>query len=229
MNGPAPSLTLPEELLLLALDPVRGKPRCRNRNLEYGIAGAALAELELRGHIRAEGGRVHVVGPLCASDPLLAVLLRTLPAADERRFFSGTSAKGWVRKNAGQAGGLYLDALVGRGVLRRESRRFIGLFPYHRHPAADGDFTARVRQRFPAALAAAPTDLRDRLLVALAAAVELPAALNTGDRPARAAMRSLTKEIWQADAVRRNVAQDKSSAGGGGGGGGGSGGDGGGE
>lgn len=47
MTPAHPGLTLPEELLLLALDPQRGKPYCRNRFLEYGMAGAVLAELEL--------------------------------------------------------------------------------------------------------------------------------------------------------------------------------------
>ncbi|WTE38644.1 GPP34 family phosphoprotein [Streptomyces sp. NBC_01618] len=33
------------------MDPQRGKPYCRNRFLEYGVAGAVLAELEFRGRI----------------------------------------------------------------------------------------------------------------------------------------------------------------------------------
>ncbi|RPK52926.1 GPP34 family phosphoprotein [Streptomyces sp. ADI93-02] len=121
MSGAA--LTLPEELLLLALDPVRGKPYCRGRFLEYGIAGAALAELELQGWIAEERGRVVVVKPLDPPDPLLAVFLRSLPPAGKGRSGSGVPARRWVRRSARQAEGLYLDALVERGVLRRETRR----------------------------------------------------------------------------------------------------------
>ncbi|MFD9503164.1 GPP34 family phosphoprotein [Streptomyces sp. NPDC060035] len=50
--------TLPEELLLLALDPVRGKPLRSGKFLEYGMAGAVPAELELQGRITEERGRV---------------------------------------------------------------------------------------------------------------------------------------------------------------------------
>ncbi|MFJ8850673.1 hypothetical protein [Streptomyces sp. NPDC102437] len=36
MTPPALELTLPEELLLRALDPQRGKPQCSGRSLSYG-------------------------------------------------------------------------------------------------------------------------------------------------------------------------------------------------
>ncbi|NEE43973.1 GPP34 family phosphoprotein, partial [Streptomyces sp. SID8455] len=54
MNTPTPALTLPEELILLTLDPDRGRPTCKARNLAFGTAGAALAELEIQGRIREE-------------------------------------------------------------------------------------------------------------------------------------------------------------------------------
>ncbi|MEV2244680.1 GPP34 family phosphoprotein [Streptomyces sp. NPDC049970] len=133
MTDPAP--TLPEELLLLALDPVRGGPHCRGRSLEYGVAGAALAELELQGRIAEEHGRVVVVNPLDPPDPLLGVFLRSLPPPGKRGSGSRVSAGRWVRQAGRQAEELYLDALVEQGTLLRETRRFIGLFPYRRHPA----------------------------------------------------------------------------------------------
>ncbi|MFC8226910.1 GPP34 family phosphoprotein [Streptomyces sp. NPDC057287] len=217
--------TLPEALLLLALDPVRGKPYCRGRFLEYGIAGAALAELELQGRIAQERGRVTVVNPLDPPDALLAVFLRSLPPPGKSRFGSGTSARGWVRQAGRQAEGLYLDALVERGVLRRETRRLLGLLPYHRHPAGSASPAEEVRQRFEASRADGYPDRRSRLLAGLAAAVELPSVARRGDRRTRAAARALVHEEWPAQAVHRNVRQDKAaragggSAGGGGGGG----------
>lgn len=39
MTPPAPELTLPEELLLLALDPLRGKPYCSGATLEPLVSG----------------------------------------------------------------------------------------------------------------------------------------------------------------------------------------------
>ncbi|MEF9912677.1 GPP34 family phosphoprotein [Streptomyces sp. P5-A9] len=223
MSGAA--LTLPEELLLLALDPVRGKPYCRGRFLEYGIAGAALAELELQGWIAEKRGRVVVVKPLDPPDPLLAVFLRSLPPAGKGRSGSGVPARRWVRRSARQAEGLYLDALVERGVLRRETRRFLGLFPYHRHPAGAASPADEVRQRFEASRAAGRPDPRGRMLAALAAAVELPSVVRQGDRRTRRAARALAREEWPALAVHRNARQDKAAQAGGGDGGGGGGGD----
>ncbi|MFJ4838272.1 GPP34 family phosphoprotein [Streptomyces sp. NPDC088746] len=221
MTGTAP--TLPERLLLLALDPVRGKPYCRGRFLEYGVAGAVLAELELQGRIAEERGRVVVVNPLDPPDPLLAVFLRSLPPPGKSRFGSGIPSRRWVRQSGRRAEGLYLDALVERGVLRRESRRFLGLFPFHRHPAGPASPAEQVRQRFEEARAAGFPDRGDRLLAALAAAVELPSVVKRGDRRTRAAVRSLAREEWPAQAVHRNVRQDKAAAAGGGDGGGGGG------
>ncbi|ROQ82025.1 Golgi phosphoprotein 3 GPP34 [Streptomyces sp. CEV 2-1] len=71
MIPPPPEPTLPEELLLLAPDPRRGRPYCRSRFLEYAMAGAALAELSLQGWITEERGRA------------LAALVS---AADQSRF-----------------------------------------------------------------------------------------------------------------------------------------------
>ncbi|MFF9685306.1 GPP34 family phosphoprotein [Streptomyces sp. NPDC014623] len=223
MNDARP--TLPEELLLLALDPVRGKPYCRGRFLEYGIAGAVLAELELQGRVSEERRRVVVVNPLDPPDPLLAVFLRSLPPPGKGGFGSGAPAGRWVRQAGRRAEGMYLDALVERGVLRRETRRFLGLFPFHRHPAGSAAPVEQVRQRFGAARAAGYPDRRSRLLAALAAAVELPSVVKQGDHRTRVAARALVREEWPAQAVHRNVRQDKAAQAGGGDGGGGGGGD----
>ncbi|MEU0145612.1 GPP34 family phosphoprotein [Streptomyces sp. NPDC006288] len=229
MTDPAP--TLPEELLLLALDPVRGGPHCRGRSLEYGVAGAALAELELQGRIAEEHGRVVVVNPLDPPDPLLGVFLRSLPPPGKRGSGSGVSAGRWVRQAGRQVEELYLDALVEQGTLLRETRRFIGLFPYRRHPAGPGDRAEQVRRRFEASRAAGHPDRRGRLLAALAAAVELPSAVRQGGPRTRGAARALAREEWPAEAVHRNVRQDRAARSGGGasgrggGGGGGGGGD----
>ncbi|MEW1690932.1 GPP34 family phosphoprotein [Streptomyces sp. NPDC091265] len=211
-----PGPTLPEELLLLALDPQRGKPYCRNRFLEYAMAGAALAELELQGRIAEQRGQVQVVNPLEPPDPLLAALMRSLPPPGKSRSGSGVAARRWVRHTARQVEGMYLDALVQRGLLRRETRRFLGLLPYHRHPVVAKDLAAQARQRFAAAEQAGFPDHRSRALAALVAAAGLTRFVATG-RGSRGAMRHLVREQWPAHAVHRNVRQDRSNQSGGGG------------
>lgn len=216
MTQPPGRPTLPEELLLLALDPRRGKPYCRNRFLEYAMAGAALAELELQGRITEQRGQVQVVNPLDPPDPLLASLMRSLPAPGKSRFGSGTGAKSWVRRAGRQVEGMYLDALVQRGLLRRETRRFLGLLPYHRHPVVAKDLAAQARWEFAAAERAGFPDHRSRALAALVSAADLARFVGT-DRGSRGAMRRLIREQWPAHAVHRNVRQDKSNQSGGGG------------
>lgn len=113
---------------------------------------------------------------------------------------------------------MYLAALVQRGILVRETRRFLGLFPYHRHPAGPQNYAGAVRERFTAAERAGFPDHRSRALAALVAAAGLEPHVTGGERRSRSAMRSLVRELWPADAVRRNVVQDKSDESGGAGG-----------
>lgn len=223
MNPALPEHTLPEELLLLALDPRRGKPYCRNRFLEYGVAGAVLAELELHGVIAEQLGRIRVISPQAPQDPLLAQVLGSLPAPDGGGLAGGVSAKAWIRRTGRHVEELCLEHLVGRAVLRRETHRLLGLLPYHRHPAADPALPAAVQERFAAAEAAGFPDRRSRTLAALVSATGLSGAVAQGGWGSRSAMRDLVRDEWTAYAVRRNVRQDQanrsgSGAGGGGGG-----------
>ncbi|MFD7492160.1 GPP34 family phosphoprotein [Streptomyces sp. NPDC059832] len=223
MMPPAPELTLPEELLLLALDPQRGKPYCPNRFLEYATAGAVLRELELQGRVTGQGGRIRVVSPLAPPDPLLAQVLGSLSAPAAGGLAGGVDTQRWVRQSGRYVEELCLEHLVRRSVLRRETHRLLGLLPYHRHPAADPALSLAVRDRFAAAEAAGFQDPRGRTLAALVSAVGLSGAVARGGLRDRWAMRGLVDEEWTAHAVYRNVRQDRanrnrrrSSSGGGG-------------
>ncbi|MEU0158585.1 GPP34 family phosphoprotein [Streptomyces sp. NPDC006261] len=212
MNAPAPALTLPEELILLTLDPGSGKPLCKAASLAYGTAGAALAELELQGRIRDEYGRVQVVNPLDPADPLLADLLRTLPQAKGRR--SGMRARRWVGDFDRHVRDKYLDSLVERSLLSRETRRFLGLFPYHRHFPVPPDLVPGLRRRFTLAETAGYPDHRDRILAALVSAIGLADVLTRNGRPGRTAMKVLRRAEWTAAAVHYNVKRNESGGGG---------------
>ncbi|MEU9618560.1 GPP34 family phosphoprotein [Streptomyces sp. NPDC048155] len=215
MNPAPPEPTLPEELLLLALDPQRGKPYCRNRFLEYGVAGAVLAELELHGRIAEQHGRIRVISPLAPQDPLLAQVLGSLPAPDRGGLAGGIGAKQWIRRTGRHVEELCLEHLVGRSVLRRETHRFLGLLPHHRHPAADPALPAAARERFAAAEAAGFPDRRGRVLAALVSATGLSGTVAQGGWRSRSAMRDLVRDEWTAHAVHRNVRQDKANRSGG--------------
>ncbi|MFJ2022815.1 GPP34 family phosphoprotein [Streptomyces sp. NPDC087897] len=220
MTDDASALTLPEELLLLSLDPERGKPLCARSYLRFAVAGAVLAELELQGRIREERGRVQVVNPLDPAHPLLASLLGTLGApAKKNRFLSNTSPKVWIRQYGRSAEEHHLDHLVERGLLRREPRRFLGVFLYQRHFPGDPDLTGAARWRFGQAEARGFPDRRSRALAGLVSATGLAGTLTAKGREGRTAMKTLRRTHWISSAVHRNVRQSQSSGSGGDGGG----------
>ncbi|GAA2407569.1 hypothetical protein GCM10010433_02760 [Streptomyces pulveraceus] len=211
MTPPAPELTLPEELLLLALDPRRGKPYCSGRSLEYGTAGAVLRELELQGRVTGQGGRIRVLNPLAPPDPLLAQVLGSLSAPGTGRPGGDPDTRRWVRQTGRYVQELCLEHLVHRSVLRRETHRFLGLLPYHRHPAADPALSLAVRDRFAAAETAGFPDPRSRTLAALVSAIGLSGAVARGGLRQRWTMQGLVDEEWTAHAVHRNVRQDRAN------------------
>ncbi|MCX4583545.1 GPP34 family phosphoprotein [Streptomyces sp. NBC_01481] len=206
-------LTLPEELLLLALDPATGRRHCNRSYLQYGLAGAALAELELQGRVAEARGRVTVVNPLPPQNPLSAQILASLPAPRGSRFGDGVHARRWVRSTGRQVEDLCLHHLVGRGALREETRRFLGLFPYHRYPAATEDWSSPARGRYTQSVTAGFPDRRSRLLAAFTTAIGLARVLHP-DRTWResGALRILVREEWAPYAVHRAVKQDKRSS-----------------
>ncbi|MEJ8648914.1 GPP34 family phosphoprotein [Streptomyces sp. MS1.AVA.3] len=203
-------LTLPEELLLLALDPVRGRSLNHRRYLQYGLAGAALADLEEAGRIAVEDGdRIRVINPLPLGDPVLDGALAALPGPDKQR--RGVKAQRWVRGAGRPVHELCLHRLEERGALRRETRRVLGLFPYTCFPAGAVDLAGPARDRFAGALGAGFPDRRSRLLAALASATDLDRALlrSREHRPVRREVKRWAREIWTAHAVERAVRQDK--------------------
>ncbi|WP_044368752.1 GOLPH3/VPS74 family protein [Streptomyces natalensis] len=208
------ALTLPEELLLLALDPVRGRPISNAAYLRYGVAGAALAELEAAGRITVEhGDRVAVANPLPLGDPVLDGALAALPAPGKHRG-SSVKAHRWVRSAARPVHELCLRRLEERGAVRREPHRALGLFPYDRFPAGPVDLIGPVRARFLAALEAHLPDPRTRLLAAHVAAVDLDTKLVPGGpfSAQRRDLKRLAKQEWSAHAAYQAVQMDKSTA-----------------
>ncbi|WLQ41378.1 GPP34 family phosphoprotein [Streptomyces laculatispora] len=103
-----------------------------------------------------------------------------------------------------------------RGILRRETRRFLGLLPHHRHPVVAKDLAARTRHRFVAAEQAGFPGHRSRALAALVSAADLSRFVCT-DRTIHIAMRHLVREQWPAHAVHPQRPPGQVEPGGGGG------------
>src|SRR5258708_5280763 len=82
--------TIPEELLLLALDPTTGTT-AQPQSLDLGLAGAQLVELALAGRIAPDGDRIAVVAPRPTGDPTLDSALELL-----RRRGAPVRAVNWI-------------------------------------------------------------------------------------------------------------------------------------
>ncbi|WP_037576092.1 GOLPH3/VPS74 family protein [Phaeacidiphilus oryzae] len=222
-------LPLPEELLLLCLDPRSLRVR-QPQFFRYALAGAVLAELQLNRSVRVGGGRVGLASPAPRGEPGLdAALAWVAEAAAENP--RGLPLQAALRRLARNADRPYLDALVSRGLLRVEQRRVLGLFPRtgyyaesadaHRRLAAEVDAAVRAVGGArggggvpPGAPAVQGASVHDRRLAALAAAGCLSARLYPGwdGREPRIWLQLLVARDEIADAVRRLVETDQTTS-----------------
>ncbi|MGI5466441.1 GOLPH3/VPS74 family protein [Streptomyces sp. CA-132043] len=215
---PPPRLTMAEELLLLALDPTRSRPRGQSAHLRYGLAAAALAELEGYGSVAEERGRFVVLRPLPVGQPLLDQVLGDLaagPAGGANGKGKGERLQAWLRRYGKQAEHLAAAALADRGAIRVAEQRALGLFPSRRYHVVDRPLHDQVLASFHDALERGVPDRRSRALVGLLLATELATRLGVPWR-VRRELKPLVREQWFAEAVRKQISSDKAAAGSGG-------------
>ncbi|OIV36534.1 hypothetical protein BIV57_15795 [Mangrovactinospora gilvigrisea] len=184
--------TIPEELLLLALDPTTGTT-AQPQTLDLGLAGAQLVELALAGRITPDGDRIAVVVPRPTGDPTLDHALELL-----RRRGSPVRAVHWI---GGPRLGLrqtYLAHLERCGMVQAVPGQVYGVLPTTRYQACgDGTGTgSAVRGRLDAAVrTGVPPDPRTAALASLAHAVGLGKHLYPGNegRSARTRLRDMIR------------------------------------
>ena len=170
---PADRLTLPEELVLLALDDDSGGwipvPAF---SLEIALGAAVIMELMLAGRvsIQAEQLRLNDSAPL--QHPVLDAALADIAADATPR-----PASAWMSRLGSSESDLsarVVARLVARGILRSEERRLLWAFKTRTYPAASGIEEREVKARLLHLLYSdeAP-DQRDALLVGLLRATRL--------------------------------------------------------
>ena len=166
---------LATDLLLLALDDERGTvlPQAAI-GLDYGLAGAIVMELALRGRIRLDGDVVSTTGTT-TDDALLDDALRTIAATP------GKDLSHWVWHLSRDLGGLrqrLLDRLVARGTLEKRERRVLLLFHQNVYPERDARVEHDICARVDAALLHDETpDAPTACLIHLAAACRVTDAI----------------------------------------------------
>lgn len=126
-------LTLPEALLLIALDDEKGTTRS-DHDLGPGLAGGVLLELALRGLLGARDGKL-VAERERPDDPVLGEA-HALIASEQGQH----GVKAWLRRLPRDLKPLderVAQGLAERGVLEEERGKLLGLIPRTRWPERD--------------------------------------------------------------------------------------------
>nr|WP_267890680.1 GPP34 family phosphoprotein [Streptomyces stelliscabiei] len=152
--------TIPEELLLLALDPATGTT-AQPQSLDLGLAGAQLVELALAGRIAPDGDRIAVVSPRPTGDPTLDCALELL-----RRRGAPVRAVHWIGGPRLGLRQIYLSHLERCGMVHAVAGQMCGVLPTTRYQASQTEISREIRARLDSAIrTGVPPDPRIRPLV----------------------------------------------------------------
>lgn len=205
-------MLIAEELLLLGLDPVRGRPLATRQYLVVCLTGALVGELALAGSVELSGGRFCAVGPAPA-DPLLGRVHAQLGQRTVRR------APGQLRRMDRALGGAWsqlVDRLVERGVLGRRRDRVL-LWSVTRHPVLRPDTRDEPLRRVRvAATGDGYLDPRTAVLLALsgpARLLEVVAPERADRRHAKRRIATATELTPVAPVVKKVIAEMQAAAG----------------
>ena len=182
-------MLIAEDLLLLLTDDASGKTTVDSQRLGLALAGAVLVELVLANRVAVtddgrwgSGSRVALAGSGPLEDPILAEAIRRI--AGRRQPIGAQSLLTMLGKGLPDE---LRHRLVGRGILRAEEGRVLGIFPTRAWPAADSTHEAAVRKALwdVVVVGRTPTD-REVCLVSLLHAVDqVPRQFDTDGMTAR--------------------------------------------
>jgi len=164
-----PSLTLYEEILLLALDDDKGTTEIEGM-YRNAMGGAILAELVLLGALQAGKTKkdpVTAVKGAVVDDPLLAECLEKVVTQKKDK-----KAVHWVQKFAGvkDLRNRVARGLVAKGVLSEGKDKVLGIFPRTIFPEHDPGPEQELRTRLNRAIFTATPDVDARTVVIVALA-----------------------------------------------------------
>jgi hypothetical protein len=194
------SVTIAEEILLLAHGEEDGRQLLAGTQLDPALAGALLAELALADRIELQEKKVLVKDATPLGDAELdAALARIAESGKERK------PAWWVQRLQSSKLRLrLLTRLAEAGVLTEERGKVLGIFPTTRWPEADGSVEAQVRQRVAGALAGDAPDPRTAVLVAVTHAAKLDRKAFPGADKER--VKQIAAGAWEAEAVAQTIA-----------------------
>jgi len=145
-------LTIAEEFLLLALKDEKGTVVSgAGVALVYGLAGALLMELALKDRIAVRDGKLGVVDRSPTGDALLDEVIAAL-TADGKPCRKASRCLTIVTKKIRKLHHRVADRLVTAGILRREEKRILWVFPSVRYPTVNPLPELALRERLKQAI-----------------------------------------------------------------------------
>ncbi len=195
-------LTLPEELLLLALRDKKGTVvSSASLALTYGLAGAILLELTILDKIVLEGDKFIVKDATPTGDDIFDEVLAKIHASKKSR-----KPSYWVNKLSGikKLKDRLLDRLVGQGILRRKEHNVLWVIPTKRYPTLSGAPEMKRRELIRTAiLHNVKPDERTSILICLVNACSLVNEIF--EKEERKVAKKRIKEIAKDEAVSKAV------------------------
>ncbi len=152
MSNPNDELSLPEEILLIALRDETGTPESRAGMIDFALGGAILAELALAGRVSIAPGKASRVDLITAEPLGNEILDECLEKIDRARKLH--RAADWVSRFA-QLKRLRVrlaQGLCRRGVLRDSEARVLLLFKRKAYPTIDPAPERRLVERMRRAI-----------------------------------------------------------------------------
>jgi Golgi phosphoprotein 3 len=159
--------TFSEEFLLLALsDPKGGFVREPPERFDNALAGAILMDLALLNRIDTDIDHLILVEALPTGDALLDKVLAAI-----REYPDSKSTAYWIeeiRYRIDEFREVLIGRLVARGMVQREDKKLLGIFPQTRYAVPSGSEAREVRERLRKLILSDDIpDPRDILLISL--------------------------------------------------------------
>jgi Golgi phosphoprotein 3 len=195
-------LTLPEELLLLALRDKKGTViSSASTALPYCLAGAVLLELTIMDKIVLEEGKVIVKDATPTGDDIFDEALAKIQASKKIH-----KSSHWVEKIKGikKLKDRLLDRLVQHSILRREEHKVLWVIPTERYPTLNGTPEMKRRELIRSALLHnVKPDERTAVLISLVKACNLVKEIF--EKEERKTAKKRIKEIAKEEVVGKAV------------------------
>ncbi|WP_327048876.1 GPP34 family phosphoprotein [Microbispora sp. NBC_01189] len=194
------TLTIAEEVLLLAYREDTGKPVIGSVELDAALAGAVVAELAVSRRVDFDDKKLVVTDDAPLGDEELDQALARISGESRRHkadWWVGRLRMGGLRKRL-------LTRLAVRGVLSEQTGKILGIFPTTRYPELDPSHERAVRDRVRNVLAGAQPDERTAALIAVVHAAKL-------DREAfpdapKGRVKEIAQGEWAGEAVQKTIA-----------------------